>query len=225
MFNIKMQSKSRDYNHRLSREKMVEEQIMSRGVMNKKVCDTLKKIPRHKFVSENLLYQAYKDSPLPIGDGQTISQPLMVAIMTEHLEITRECKILEIGTGSGYQTAILAELSDRVFSIERMPTLCLKAESLLRELGYKNITLSIGDGTLGLKKEAPFDRIIVTAGTEDIPETLVEQLGEGGIMVIPVGSRNCQTLQIIKKLNNKIKISQGCQCTFVKLIGEQGYKE
>jgi protein-L-isoaspartate(D-aspartate) O-methyltransferase len=224
MFNIRKNNNS-DLDLRISREQMVEIQIFGRGVIDTKVCDAMRKVPRHKFVSDNLKYQAYNDSPLPIGDGQTISQPYMVAIMTELLRLTPECKTLEIGTGCGYQTAVLAELCDKVYSIERIPTLCLKAESILRDLGYKNVYMSIGDGTLGLKKEAPFDRIIVTAGAEKIPDALVEQLHEGGILVIPVGNRLYQTLQIITKKNNEIRISETCQCTFVRLIGEDGYKE
>jgi len=225
MFKTKKKNNSKDLDFRISREKMVENQIINRGIFDKRVHEAMRKVPRHRFVSDSLLYQAYNDSPLPIGEGQTISQPYMVALMTERLELIDDCKTLEIGTGCGYQTAILAELCEKVFSIERIPTLSLKAERILRELRYKNVSFIIGDGTKGLPKEAPFDRIIVTAGAPEIPQILVEQLSDGGIMVIPVGSRFFQTLQIIRKKDDNIRISEDCQCTFVKLIGEYGYKK
>jgi protein-L-isoaspartate(D-aspartate) O-methyltransferase len=220
-----LNNNNKDTDYRVSRERMVEIQIACRGISNPSVLEVMRKIPRHKFVSESLVYQAYNDSPLPIGEGQTISQPYMVAAMTEHLALTPDCITLELGTGSGYQTAVLAELCKKVYSIERLPNISLKAGRILSDMGYNNVVLRIGDGTLGSPKDAPFNRIIVTAGAPDIPKTLLDQLSDGGIMVIPVGDRFCQALKIIRKSTEGVKISEGCYCTFVKLIGKYAYEE
>jgi len=203
---------------------MVEEQIFSRGVKDAKLIAAMKKIPRHLFVEEALQNQAYSDHPLPIGEKQTISQPYMVALMTEALLLTGKEKVLEIGTGSGYQTAILAELSEKVFSIERIRPLALRARKLLYELGYFNVEIKIFDGTLGWMEESPFDAIVVTAGSPDIPQTLLDQLAIGGRLVIPVGDAFVQDLIRVIKTEEGVKKEDLGGCRFVKLIGKYGWE-
>jgi protein-L-isoaspartate(D-aspartate) O-methyltransferase len=207
-----------------ARLKMVEEQIVSRGVRDAKLIAAMKKIPRHLFVEEALQNQAYNDHPLPIGEKQTISQPYMVALMTEALLLTGKEKVLEIGTGSGYQAAILAELSEKVFSIERIRTLAIRARKLLYELGYFNVEIKIIDGTFGWMEESPFDAIIVTAGAPDIPQPLVDQLAVGGRLVIPVGDVFVQDLFRVTKREEAIKKEDLGGCRFVKLIGKYGWE-
>jgi protein-L-isoaspartate(D-aspartate) O-methyltransferase len=207
-----------------ARLKMVEEQIFSRGIKDAKLITAMKKIPRHLFVEEALQNQAYNDHPLPIGEKQTISQPYMVALMTEALLLTVKEKVLEIGTGSGYQTAILAELSEKVFSIERIRPLALRARKLLYELGYFNVEIKIFDGTLGWMEESPFDAIMVTAGSPDIPQTLLDQLAMGGRLVIPVGDALVQDLIRVIKTEEGIKKEDLGGCRFVKLIGKYGWE-
>jgi protein-L-isoaspartate(D-aspartate) O-methyltransferase len=208
-----------------ARLKMVEEQIFSRGIKDAKLIAAMKKIPRHLFVEEALQNQAYSDHPLPIGEKQTISQPYMVALMTEALLLTGKEKVLEIGTGSGYQTAILAELSEKVFSIERIRPLALRARKLLYELGYFNVEIKIFDGTLGWMEESPFDAIMVTAGSPDIPQTLVDQLAIGGRLVIPVGDAFVQDLIRVIKTEEGFKKEDLGGCRFVKLIGKYGWEK
>ena len=203
---------------------MVEEQIFSRGIKDAKLIGAMKKIPRHLFVEEALQNQAYNDHPLPIGEKQTISQPYMVALMTEALLLTGKEKVLEIGTGSGYQTAILAELSEKVFSIERIRPLALRARNLLYELGYFNVEIKIFDGTLGWMEESPFDAIVVTAGSPDIPQTLINQLAIGGRLVIPVGDAFVQDLIRVIKTAEGVKKEDLGGCRFVKLIGKYGWE-
>ena len=203
---------------------MVEEQIVSRGVNDSKLIAAMKKIPRHLFVEEALKNQAYSDHPLPIGEKQTISQPYMVALMTEALLLTGKEKVLEIGTGSGYQTAILAELSEKVFSIERIRPLALRARKLLYELGYFNVEIKIFDGTFGWMEESPFDAMIVTAGSPDIPQPLIDQLVIGGRLVIPVGDAFVQDLFRVTKIEEGIKKEDLGGCRFVKLIGKYGWE-
>jgi protein-L-isoaspartate(D-aspartate) O-methyltransferase len=207
-----------------ARLKMVEEQIVSRGINDAKLIAAMKKIPRHLFLEEALQNQAYSDHPLPIGEKQTISQPYMVALMTEALLLTGKEKVLEIGTGSGYQTAILAELSEKVFSIERIRPLALRARKLLYELGYFNVEIKIFDGTLGWMDESPFDAIMVTAGSPDIPQTLLDQLAIGGRLVIPVGDAFVQDLIRVIKTVEGIKKEDLGGCRFVKLIGKYGWE-
>jgi len=208
-----------------ARLKMVEEQIISRGIKDPKVISAMAKVPRHLFVEEALQTQAYSDYPLPIGERQTISQPYMVALMTEALLLTGKEKVLEIGTGSGYQTAILAELCDKVFSIERIRSLAIKARKILYELGYYNVEIKISDGTIGWPEESPFDAIIVTAGAPNIPEPLYEQLNVGGRLVIPIGDAFSQDLfRIIKREDGMKKENLG-GCRFVKLVGRYGWKD
>jgi len=207
-----------------ARLKMVEEQIVSRGIKDPRVIAAVKKVPRHLFVEEALQSQAYGDHPLPIGEKQTISQPYMVALMTEALELAGKEKVLEIGAGSGYQTAILAELAEKVFSVERIRSLAIKARQLLYELGYFNIEIKIFDGTYGWTEEAPFDAIIVTAGAPDIPQPLVDQLAIGGRLVIPVGDAYVQDLIRVTKTKEGIKKEDLGGCRFVKLIGKYGWE-
>jgi protein-L-isoaspartate(D-aspartate) O-methyltransferase len=207
-----------------ARVKMVEEQIISRGIKNAKLISAMKKIPRHLFVEEALQSQAYSDHPLPIGEKQTISQPYMVALMTEAMLLTGKEKVLEIGTGSGYQTAILAELSEKVFSIERIRSLAIRARKLLYELGYFNVEIKIFDGTFGWMEEGPFDAILVTAGSPDIPQPLIDQLEIGGRLVIPVGDAFVQDLFRVIKNEEGVKKEDLGGCRFVKLIGKYGWE-
>ena len=207
-----------------ARLKMVEEQITSRGIKDAKLIAAMKKIPRHLFVEEALQNQAYTDHPLPIGEKQTISQPYMVALMTEALLLTGKEKVLEIGTGSGYQTAILAEMSEKVFSVERIRPLALRARKLLYELGYFNVEIKIFDGTFGWMEESPFDAILVTAGSPDIPQPLIDQLATGGRLVIPVGDAFIQELFRVTKTEAEVKKEDLGGCRFVKLIGKYGWQ-
>jgi len=203
---------------------MVEEQIISRGIKDAKLIAAMKKIPRHLFVEEALQSQAYSDHPLPIGEKQTISQPYMVALMTEALLLTGKENVLEIGTGSGYQTAILAELSEKVFSVERIRSLAIGARKLLYELGYFNVEIKIFDGTFGWIEESPFDAIMVTAGSPDIPQPLIDQLTVGGRLVIPVGEALVQDLFRVTKTGEGVKKEDLGGCRFVKLIGKYGWE-
>ena len=208
-----------------ARKRMVENQLSSRGIKNPRVLDTMRKISRHRFVEEALISQAYNDHPLPIGEKQTISQPYMVALMTEALELQGSEKVLEIGTGSGYQTAILAELAEKIYSIERLRSLSAKAQRILDALGYFNVVLKVGDGSVGLKEEAPFDAIIVTAGSPDVPQPLVDQLAMGGRLVVPVGDRYTQSLMRVIRVKEGITKKDLGGCRFVNLLGQHGWKE
>lgn len=205
-----------DDNYTGSREKMVEDQIENRGISNQPTLDAMKKVPRHKFVPPNLLDRAYDDGPLQIGYGQTISQPYIVAYMTAVIDPKPGQKILEIGTGSGYQAAILAEIIDSVFTIEIVTELYKSSEKILKELGYKNVLCKNADGYYGWKKYAPFDAIIVTAAAEYIPPPLIEQLKDGGKMIIPVGSPFLnQTLILVEKNNEEITTTSLLPVKFV----------
>ena len=203
---------------------MVEEQVVARGVKDQRVIAAMKKVPRHLFVEEALQGQAYSDRPLPIGEKQTISQPYMVALMTESLELSGRENVLELGTGSGYQTAILAECAAKVFSIERIRSLAIKARKLLLDLGYFNIEVKFSDGTYGWPEEAPFDAMIVTAGAPDIPQPLIDQLKPGGRLAIPVGDAYVQELVRITKTEEGVKREDLGGCRFVKLIGKHGWE-
>lgn len=205
------------------RAEMVNEQLASRGIIDKRVLDSFRKVPRHLFVPENIRASAYDDCALPIGSGQTISQPYMVAVMTEKLELKGQEKVLEVGTGSGYQAAILCELAGSVISIERIKTLSDQAEKLLKDMDYNNIKFVVGDGTEGHKPEAPYDGIIVTAACPAPPPPLIDQLAEGGRLVLPVGDRYLQTLTIIRKIKGKIETESSIGCMFVPLIGKFGF--
>ena len=199
---------------------MIEQQLTRRGIKNFRVLDAFRRVPRHLFVPEHTLADAYEDHPLPIGDGQTISQPYIVALMTEALELTGTEKVLEIGTGSGYQTAILAELAQEVYSIERIVSLAKRAQKVLAELGYlEKVHLKIGDGSRGWPEEAPFDAILVAAGTEKVPPALLDQLSSGGRLVIPVGSYLwSQSLDLYLKTERGVEKQHLCGCRFVPLL-------
>ncbi len=205
------------------REEMVQQQIAARGITDANVLATFRKVPRHLFVSEALRDQAYGDYPLPIGEQQTISQPYIVAEMTQALELNNDDRVLEIGTGSGYQAAILAEIVYRVYSVERIRTLYVQARNLLDKLNYHRIVMRCSDGTSGWRDEGPFDAIIVTAGAPDVPEKLLDQLVEGGRMVLPVGNQHSQ--ELIKLTNDKSGLHKSNLggCRFVKLIGAHGW--
>ncbi len=203
---------------------MVEEQIACRGIGSKPVLGVFKKVERHKFVPEELTATAYADYPLPIGEGQTISQPYIVALMTDSLGLTGNEKVLEIGTGSGYQTAILAELAKEVYTIERFQYLLEKSENLFKELGYKNIKTKLGDGSLGWKEASPFDRIIITAACPRIPLPLIEQLKDGGRLILPLGQNLSQMLTAVEKKHGKLISTDICGCMFVPLVGKYGVK-
>jgi len=207
------------------RRLMVETQLVPRGIRDQRVLEAMFKVPRHLFVDEPMQSKAYDDMALPIGNGQTISQPYMVAVMTELLELKGDERVLEVGTGSGYQAAVLAELAAEVYSIERVEALALKAREHLRELGYDNVHIITGDGTEGLPEKAPFDRIIITAGTPQVPGPLKEQLAEGGILVAPVGARFSQQLIRLKKTLGRITEEYHTPCVFVPLVGKYGWKE
>jgi len=207
------------------REEMVHKQIESRGIDNPKVLAAFQTVPRHLFVSEALRDQAYGDFPLPIGEQQTISQPFIVAEMTNALELSKDDRVLEIGTGSGYQAAILAEIVFRVYTIERIRSLYIKTRKIFDTLRYHNIITKYSDGTVGWPDESPFDAIIVTAGAPDIPEVLTEQLALGGRMVLPVGNQYAQELVRLVKDENGVRRENLGGCRFVKLVGEHGWRD
>lgn len=204
---------------------MVGGQIAARGITDPRVLKAMETIPRHLFVPQDIRDRAYDDSPLPIGDGQTISQPYMVAWMTELLELGGEDRVLEVGTGSGYQAAILCELAGRVYSIEMHANLAARAGEMLRSLGYMNISIRVGDGTNGWPEEAPFNSIIVTAGAPSVPQPLLEQMAEGGRLVIPVGSKGMQMLNVITRKDGKFQAKQEGNCVFVPLVGKFGWQK
>jgi protein-L-isoaspartate(D-aspartate) O-methyltransferase len=203
---------------------MVQEQLRTRNINDERVLAAMAKVPRHLFVEEALQAQAYGDFPLPIGEGQTISQPYIVALMTQMLGLRGREKVLEIGTGCGYQTAVLAQLCEQVYSLERIKKLLGRARINLDKIGCFNALCKVGDGTLGWPQHSPYDAIIVTAGGPEIPEALLEQLADPGIMVIPVGDRSSQQLTRVIKRNGELGVEQGEQVRFVSLIGSQGWQ-
>jgi len=207
------------------REKMVKKQLIPRGIKDERILTAFLQVPRERFVPEEVREDAYGDFPLSIGEGQTISQPYMVALMTQCLDLKGKEKVLEIGTGSGYQTAILAELSGEVYSVERIRIFAQRAGELLRKLKYNNVKILVGNGTLGWKEFSPYDRIIVTAGTKDIPPSLIHQLKEDGVMVIPVGDVHSQDLKVLRKKKEEIITQAVERCIFVPLIGKYGWGE
>ena len=213
------------HDYRLAREKMVKNQLIPRGISDEGVLQAMSKIQRHLFIEEALEGEAYNDHPLPIGHKQTISQPYMVALMTQALELGGGENVLEIGTGSGYQTAILAELCEKVFTVERIRPLMEKARTLLFDLGYTNVLFKGFDGTIGWKQYEPYEAIIVTAGAPKIPQPLLDQLTDGGRMVIPIGDRFSQELIRIRKVKDKHEKENLGGCRFVNLIGVHGWKE
>jgi protein-L-isoaspartate(D-aspartate) O-methyltransferase len=206
------------------RERMVEEQLTRRGIADERVLAAMRQVPRQLFVEEALRERAYGDHPLPIGEEQTISQPYIVGLMTSLLELTGREKVLEVGTGSGYQAAVLAYLARRVCSIERLPRLAERARSLLEALGYDNVWIRVGNGTLGWPDEAPFDRILVAAGGPSIPPPLIHQLAEGGRIVAPVGDAANQTLTVVDSVRGELRTSYHGDCKFVKLVGKYAWE-
>lgn len=206
------------------RKRMVEEQLQARGIKDARVLEVFSKVERHRFVPDDFQGSAYADYPVPIGEGQTISQPFIVALMTESLGVGPADRILEIGTGSGYQAAILAELAKDVYTIERVESLAKRAGVLFSELGYHNIRLKVDDGTLGWKEEAPFDKIIITAASPRIPLPLTEQLAEGGRLILPLGETFSQILTLAEKKQGQLLQQQICGCIFVRLVGKYGWK-
>jgi len=209
----------------VARQRMVSEQLQRRGIADPKVLQAMGKVHRHLFLEEALWGRAYGDYSLPIGEKQTISQPFMVALMTEALELQGHERVLEVGTGSGYQTAILAELASKVYSVERIKPLALRAMQRLESLGYYNILIRMGDGSVGWKEMAPFDAIVVTAGTPQVPMALIEQLGEHGRLVAPVGQIKSQVLRKGIRKGPDITWTDLANCVFVKLVGKHGWND
>ncbi len=206
------------------REEMVEFQVRARGVRDERVLAAMRKIPRHLFVPKGFERAAYEDRPLPIGEGQTISQPYIVAVMTEQLELQPQDRVLEVGTGSGYQAALLAELAGSVISIERLASLADRARENLARAGVTGVQVVVGDGTEGYPPEAPYDAIIVTAASPGVPQPLIDQLAEGGRLIAPVGPRECQDLiKLVKREGRVESIPLGGVC-FVPLIGQFGWR-
>ncbi|MBU0680697.1 MAG: protein-L-isoaspartate(D-aspartate) O-methyltransferase [Proteobacteria bacterium] len=212
-------------NFESARMRMLREQLIPRGITDQRVLDAMSDVPRHLFVQDALRSQAYGDFSMPIGLGQTISQPYIVALMTQALELKREETVLEIGTGCGYQTAVLAKLAERVFSIERLKELHIRARQTLDQLQVLNAICTTDDGTLGWPQYSPFDAIIVTAGGPDIPKALIDQLADPGRLVIPIGDRETQELVVLKKENGEISRHVIEQVRFVSLIGSQGWHQ
>ncbi len=208
----------------LMRERMVREQLESRGIRDQRLLQVMRELPRHLFIPPDMAREAYHDNPLPIGTGQTISQPYMVALMTELLALRGGEKVLEVGTGSGYQAAILGKMAREVISIEKHGNLAEEARERLRSLGIGNVEVRVGDGSLGLPDEAPFDAIIVTAGAPGIPRPLTEQLADGGRLVIPVGSSGMQTLTLVTREGGEYRTEEKGGCVFVPLVGRHGWK-
>ena len=207
-----------------AREQMVQHQLKARGILDQRVLDAFRRVPREEFVPADLAHRAYTDNPLPIGQGQTISQPFMVAVMTEVAKLRPGEKVLELGTGSGYQTAILLELGAQVYSIERIPALFQQAQDRLSRLGYTGWTLKQGDGTLGWPEFSPYDAILVAAGAPGVPKPLLDQLALNGRLVIPLEEDFSQVLYTVVRTEQGFERHRGERCTFVPLIGEHGWR-
>lgn len=208
-----------------ARQRMVEEQLLRRGINDARVLRAMAKVPRHLFVPAELWERAHEDEPLPIGEGQTISQPYMVALMVEVLQLKGNERVLEVGTGSGYGAAVLAELCAQVFSIERLESLAARARSVLARLGYQNVYVFTDDGTLGLKAHAPFDAVVIPAAAPCIPRPLLHQIKPEGCLVLPIGEKELQTLVRIRRTNEGLKEEYFGECHFVKLVGTYGWEE
>src|SRR3972149_7851141 len=206
-----------------ARERMVKEQIIARGIQDPRVIAVMQQVPRDLFVPEALAGQAYGDFALPLGEGQTISQPYMFAFMSEGLELSGKERVLEVGTGTGYQTAVLSQLVERVYSLERIRSLLEKARKILDRIQCRNVITQLSDGSYGWKEEAPFDAIMVTAGSPSLPEPLLEQLKVGGTMVIPVGGRNVQRLIRVRRSAHGFLEENLMECSFVALVGDHGW--
>ncbi len=212
-----------DYYQEL-RDAMVEQQLKSRGIIDTHVLEAMRRVPRHLFVPEPQRARAYDDMPLPVGQGQTISQPYMVAWMTELLGLKGNEVVLEIGTGTGYQSAVLGVLAKQVYTMERIPSLAEAARKRLTEFGFKNIEVVVGDGTEGLPEHAPYEGIMVTAGAPQVPQVLVEQLADGGRLVIPVGTTSMQMLTVVEKRGDEVVAREQGSCVFVPLVGKHGWQ-
>ena len=206
-----------------ARERMVMEQIVARGIRDPRVIEAMNQVPRDLFVPEALAGQAYGDFALPIGEGQTISQPFMVAYMSESLELGGKERVLEVGTGTGYQTSVLSHLAERVYSMERIRSLLEKARKILDQIQCRNVVTQLSDGSYGWKEEAPFDAIMVTAGSPSLPEPLMEQLKVGGTMLIPIGARNVQRLMRVRRSARGFLEENLLECSFVALVGDHGW--
>lgn len=206
-----------------ARERMVREQIIARGIKDPRVIEAMQQVPRDLFVPEALAGQAYGDFALPIGEGQTISQPYMVAYMSEILDLSGKERVLEVGTGSGYHTAVLSRLAERVYSVERIRSLLERARRILDQIQCRNVLTRLSDGSYGWKEEAPFDAILATAGSPSLPEPLLEQLKVGGTMVIPVGGRNVQRLMRVRRDSHGLFEEDLMECSFVALVGDYGW--
>jgi protein-L-isoaspartate(D-aspartate) O-methyltransferase len=222
-FSVASQPKYSDYFR--ARQRMVKEQIIGRGIREPRVIAAMEQVPRHLFVPETLQGQAYGDSALPIGEGQTISQPFMVAFMSEALGLRGDERVLEIGTGSGYQTAILAKLADRIYSVERIRSLLERARKNFDQVQCRNVITRLFDGSYGWKEEGPFDAILVTAGAPSLPSPLMEQLKIGGVLVIPVGDKNSQRLLRVRRKKRGFPEEDLRECSFVALVGEHGWEK
>jgi protein-L-isoaspartate(D-aspartate) O-methyltransferase len=220
MIAIPLTTVAQDYE--AERRNMVDQQILNRGIRNPRVLDAMRTVQRHRFVPEEYRHMAYSDRPLPIGHEQTISQPYIVALMTDYLNLKEGEKVLEIGTGSGYQAAVLAELVDQVYSVEIVRELAQQARTTLSDLGYDNVHIHTGDGYKGWPENAPYDAIIVTASPTDVPPSLKEQLAEGGRMVIPVGGPVFQKLVLLRKIDGKVRQTDVTSVRFVPMVDEKG---
>ena len=205
------------------RARMVDEQLRARGIRDERVLAAMAKVPREEFIAQGDAGNAYGDHPVPIGAGQTISQPYIVAAMIEALEVGLECRVLEVGTGTGYQAAILGELAAEVWTIERQPELAATAREILGRLSYDNVHVAEGDGSRGLAEHAPYDRILVAAAAPRVPDSLVAQLVDGGRLVIPVGTRQEQQVQVVRKIGGEVSVSTRDLCRFVPLVGQEGW--
>ncbi len=212
-------------NFTLLRQRMVKEQLIARGIEDPRLLAAFSEVPRHLFLPKDQQDRSYSDRPLPIGEGQTISQPYMVAVMLNELEVLPGDRVLEIGTGSGYETALLAYLGAHVFSIERLAVLAERARALLQKLSIPHVQIRVGDGSLGWLEEVPFEGVVVTAAAPAIPQALAAQLKEGGRLVIPIGSALTQILTVVERHQEEFITRQGCGCAFVPLIGTYGWKE
>lgn len=208
-----------------ARQRMLRTDLRGRGMRDHLTLKAMAEVPRERFVPVESRHEAYADNAMAIGCGQTISQPYMVALMTEALELTGTERVLEIGTGSGYQTAVLAEIAREVITIERVADLSRRAMTVLEALGYQNVTALVADGTLGHEAQAPYDRILVTAGAERVPPALLNQLAEGGLLVMPVGGADCQQLQVVRRKDDTFLTTGLTACRFVPLVGAQGWGE
>lgn len=221
---VETQDNSLELNYAALRRMMVERQLRARGIRDERVLEAMLSVPRHEFVPEEYRSEAYQDKPIPIGEGQTISQPFMVASMMQAIAPTGNEKVLEIGAGSGYAAAVLSRLAATVYTVESHPTLAMAAQERLSRLGYENVFVHAGDGSAGLKEAAPFDAILVAAAAPDVPQPLVEQLAEGGRMAVPVGAGNSQELVLVTKIDGKIQSRSLYECRFVPLIGRYGFE-